>query len=288
MYMYYRYIDTVYCTSTYTRTAVHACTRIRIHVYSNSTPFARIAMLRARHTANAYAARARAPILCMRRARAASGPPAGGPSHFPIKPADHLTNHRYNMMPPAPRAYIIAAATFVLGAAPAAAQLTARYGVNPLHCATDEDFLHNMRYAQEICCNQVFETTCGKKWFPQGKCRHTLCAEALNRVHESCKPFLATDRAKSMWEPQAKQLAAATHPKKCGVGPPQTTLGSAGTATAAAEDDSKKTLTRFRVRSLRRNICYVAGASRIYTRRAFLPTDRHARAASTSGTASCW
>jgi hypothetical protein len=86
-----------------------------------------------------------------------------------------------------------------------------------LVCATDEEFLHNMRYIQTICCDQLGEG-CGQKWFPEQTCKHTLCAHAINRVHQDCAPFLKTLHAQRMWEPQAKQLTGVW--KQCQLGKP--------------------------------------------------------------------
>eukprot|EP01047_Picozoa_sp_COSAG01_P090439 COSAG01_NODE_22281_length_862_cov_3.407602_1_plen_163_part_10 len=72
--------------------------------------------------------------------------------------------------------------------APAPVPPTTATSKSPLVCATDEEFLHNMRYIQTICCDQLGEG-CGQKWFPEQTCKHTLCAHAINRVHQDCAPF---------------------------------------------------------------------------------------------------
>eukprot|EP01049_Picozoa_sp_SAG25_P001093 SAG25_NODE_43_length_19261_cov_111.931218_10_plen_440_part_00 len=100
---------------------------------------------------------------------------------------------------------------------PPPAHTTTVISKSPLVCATDEDFLHNMRYIQTICCDQLGEG-CGSQWFPEQTCKHTLCAHAINRVQQDCAPFLKTLHAQRMWEPLAKQLTGVW--KQCQLGRP--------------------------------------------------------------------
>ena len=90
-------------------------------------------------------------------------------------------------------------------------------GASSVRCTTDQDFLLNLRFVEDVCCDQLAED-CGKAWFPVGGCNHTLCADALHRVYGDCSTFLQGSRAMDLWGSQAKQLQQAS--ERCQMGTP--------------------------------------------------------------------